>query len=165
MTMKPDLGKGRHLAKNVLGLLFWILLTFGVAAFASQFEPGEWYTRLAKPSWTPPGWVFGPVWGILYMAMSVSAWLVWRQRKVQKTIVPLGLYIGQLALNGLWSWLFFGRHLIGTALIDLLVLLAAVAAATVVFRRISAIAAMLLIPYLLWLFFAAVLNLQIWRMN
>lgn len=150
---------------DLMGLAFWIVLTFSVAAFASQFEPGVWYTKIAKPIWTPPGWLFGPVWGILYLAMSVSAWLIWRHRSTVKLSMPLALYLVQLLLNGLWSWLFFGRQLIGTALIDLMILTLLIAITTAMFMRIQKAAGIMMLPYLLWISFATALNFQIWRMN
>ncbi|MDH4157913.1 MAG: tryptophan-rich sensory protein [candidate division Zixibacteria bacterium] len=150
---------------DLLGLAFWLVLTFGVAAFASQFEPGEWYTYLAKPSWTPPGWLFGPVWGILYLSMSLSAWLIWRQRSRRAVGLPLGFYLIQLAANGLWSWLFFGRQWIGLALVDLVILVCVVAITAAMFLRVRKIAGIMMLPYLLWICFAAALNFQIWRLN
>ena len=150
---------------DLAGLLFWVAFTFAVAAFASQFEPGAWYRTLAKPGWTPPGWLFGPVWGVLYLAMGVSAWLVWRQRSSKNISRPLTLYVAQLALNGLWSWLFFGRQLIGMALVDLFLLVLLIAITITSFMKVSRPAGILLIPYLLWVCFATALNLQIWRLN
>jgi benzodiazapine receptor len=150
---------------DILGLAFWVILTFGVAVFASQFEPGDWYAHIAKPAWTPPGWLFGPVWGLLYLSMSVSAWLVWRQRSVAAVTLPLAFYLTQLALNGIWSWLFFGRQWIGLALIDLVVLVILVAITAAMFLRVRRTAGYVLLPYLLWVSFAAALNFQIWRMN
>lgn len=152
-------------SKDLLGLAFWVVLTFSVAAFGSQFQPGEWYTNIAKPTWTPPGWLFGPVWSILYLSMSVSAWLVWRQRSKSAVSLPLGLYLVHLAVNGLWSWMFFGRQWIGLALIDLVALVILVAITAAMFRRINRTAGLLLLPYLLWISFATALNTQIWRMN
>ena len=150
---------------DIIGLIFWVILTFCVAAFASQFKPGLWYSTLAKPSWTPPGYLFGPVWGILYLAMSISAWLVWRRRSGKRTFLPLGFYLLQLFLNGLWSWLFFGMRspsLGVAAIISLIVLIFAV---IVSFSRLSKIAAGLMAPYLLWVLYAAALNLSIWQLN
>lgn len=149
----------------MVGLAFWIVLTFGVAAIGSQFEPGDWYRTIAKPTWTPPGWVFGPVWGMLYLAMSISAWLIWRQRAIVRVTAPLALYFAQLAANGLWSWLFFGRQLIGAALVDLLVLLLLLVQMTVMFMRIRKAAGIMMVAYLLWVSFATALNFQIWRLN
>lgn len=151
--------------KNLLGLAFWVVVTFSVAALASQFEPSEWYTNISKPAWTPPGWLFGPVWSILYLSMSVCAWLVWRQRHKTAVSWPLAFYLAQLAINGMWSWLFFGRQWIGLALIDLLALVILVVITVAMFLRVRKTAGLMLIPYLLWISFAAALNLQIWRMN
>lgn len=152
-------------SKDLLGLAFWVVLTFSVATLASQFEPGDWYSKIAKPTWTPPGWLFGPVWSILYLSMSVAAWLVWRHRSTAKASLPLALYLLQLLLNGLWSWLFFGRQWIDLALIDLMILVTLVAITVVMFLRVSKTAGLMLLPYLLWISFAAALNYQIWRMN
>jgi translocator protein len=149
----------------VIGLGFWILLTFAIAAFASQFEPDEWYTIINKPSWTPPGWLFGPVWGILYLLMSISAWLIWNQRNVHNVKLPLILYTIQLIINGLWSYIFFEQHKIGIALIDVLLLAALISMIIFRFRQISKIAGILFIPYLLWVCFATALNFEIWRIN
>ena len=150
---------------DISGLVFWIVLTFSVAAFASLFEPAEWYTQIAKPTWTPPGWLFGPVWGILYLAMSISAWLIWRLRSRRAVSLPLGFYLMQLAVNGLWSWMFFGRQWVGLALINLIFLVILVAITAALFLRVRKTAGLMLLPYLLWVSFAAVLNFQIWRIN
>ena len=151
--------------KDLLELAFWVIVTFSVAAIASQFEPGEWYMNIAKPSWTPPGWLFGPVWSILYFSMGVSVWLVWRKRHKTAVSWPLAFYLAQLAINGIWSWLFFGRQWIGLALIDLVALVIMVVITIAMFLRIRETAGFLLLPYLLWISFAAALNLQIYRMN
>lgn len=156
---------GRDRTKDLLGLAFWLLLTFGVAYLSSQFEPGEWYKTISKPSWTPPGWVFGPVWSLLYLSMGISAWLVWRKRASGAVKLPLSIYLVQLIVNGLWFWFFFGRQMIGAALIDLLILVFVVSINLVLFLRVDRKAGVLLVPYLLWISFAAVLNFQIWRLN
>ena len=150
---------------DLLGLAFWVVITFSVAAFASQFEPGEWYTHIAKPTWTPPGWLFGPVWGMLYLSMGFAAWLVWRQRYERSVSLSIGFYLMQLAVNGLWSWMFFGRQWIGLALVDLIILVILVAITVAVFLRIRRAAGLMMLPYLLWVSFAAALNFQIWRIN
>ena len=150
---------------DLLGLAFWVVLTFSVAALASQFEPSEWYRHIAKPAWTPPGWLFGPVWGLLYLSMSISAWLVWRQRVNTGVALALGFYLLQLAVNGLWSWMFFGLQRIGLALTDLIMLVILVAITVAMFLRVRKAAGLMLLPYLLWVSFAAALNFQIWRMN
>lgn len=160
-----DSEQKNSLRADLAGLAFWVLLTFSVAAFGSQFQPGGWYQALAKPAWTPPGWVFGPVWGLLYLAMSISAWMIWRQRKTVKTFLPLAFYSAQLLVNGLWSWLFFGQQLIGAALVDLSLLVLLVAVTVRLFLRAHRPAGYLILPYLFWVSFAAALNFQIWRLN
>ena len=127
--------------------------------------PGEWYASLAKPSWNPPSAVFAPVWSILYLSMGVAAWLVWRQAGFEGAKLALGLFAGQLVLNALWSWLFFGRQLPGIALIDILALWCSIVAFLLATRRSNSPAFWLFVPYLLWVSFATALNLQIWRLN
>lgn len=151
--------------RAVGGLLVWLLLTFAVAAFGAQFQPGSWYRALAKPAWTPPGWIFAPVWTFLYASMAVAAWLVWRGRWRRSAQLALLFYVGQLLLNGLWSWLFFGRQSIGLALADIFALLLFVGIAAFLFWRQSRPAGILFIPYVVWVGFAMVLNLRIWLMN
>ena len=156
---------GRTLSTNLLGLAFWLVLSFATASMGAAFKPGEWYTQLVLPSWTPPGWLFGPVWTLLYIAMAVAAWMVWRQGGVRANLLPLSVYLVQLLLNGLWSWIFFGEHLIGLALVDILALLATIIVVTVLFWRRRPVAGLLMVPYTLWVSFASALNFQIWRLN
>jgi len=122
----------------------------------------NWYAGLAKPSWPPPSWIFGPVWTALYFSMAVAAWLVWRKGNAWG---PLALFAVQLVFNAAWSWLFFGLHSPGIAFVDILLLWIAIAATTMVFWRRSLVAGLLLGPYLTWVGFAAVLNFAIWRLN
>ena len=149
-----------------LGLVVSIGICFAAAGIGSQFtaaSAGSWYAALAKPSWTPPGWVFGPVWSLLYLAMGVSAWLVWRTREAVRD--PLMLFALQLAVNASWSGLFFGLRSPGAAFAEILLLWFAILATLTVFWRRSLLAGLLLLPYLLWVSFAAALNLAIWRLN
>jgi tryptophan-rich sensory protein len=127
--------------------------------------PGQWYASLAKPSWNPPGYIFGPVWTVLYILMGISAWMVWRKAGFSGAPVALGLFLAQLVLNSLWSYLFFGMQQPGLAFIELAVLWLAILATTVRFWRVSTPAGALLLPYLLWVGFAGALNLQLWRLN
>ena len=105
-------GDGRAMqprgVRAALALAGWLLLCFAAAAFGGLFMPGEWYAALKKPSWNPPGWIFGPVWMSLYAMMAVAAWLVWRQGGWGKQLKPLLLFLAQLALNAAWTPLFFG---------------------------------------------------------
>lgn len=148
-------------------LLVAVVICFGVAAVgsvATASSVSSWYLELTMPSWNPPSWVFGPVWTLLYAAMAVAAWLVWRSPGPGRG-VALGVFGVQLALNGLWSWLFFGFRRIDLAFYEILVLWLAIAATIWVFRRISSTAAWLLVPYLAWVSFAAVLNAAILSLN
>lgn len=140
----------------------FLVLTFAVAGIAAQFEPGIWYEGLRKPGFTPPNWVFAPAWTVLYTAMAVAGWLVWRAVGWGSALALWGL---QLALNGAWSWLFFGLHEPGIALAEILVLWLAIAATCVHFLETHRVAGLLLVPYLAWVTYAAALNGGIWLMN
>lgn len=151
--------------KQWLGLVGWLAVTFVAAAVGSQFMPGEWYAALAKPSWNPPSWVFGPVWTTLYVLMAVAAWLVWRRAGFAGARLALGCYLLQLVLNAAWSWLFFGRQSIDGALADIIVLWVLILATTLLFLRHSRVAAALFVPYLAWVSFATALNLALAQLN
>lgn len=145
---------------SLIALLAWLSLCFIVAtASAMVTDPGSWYEALAKPGWTPPDWLFPPVWTVLYTLMGVAAWMVWEQRtRVPGARVALVLFVIQLALNGLWSWLFFGQHAIVAAFVDILLLWTALAVTLVAFARVRPLAGALLAPYLVWITYAAALN-------
>ncbi|MBN1919574.1 MAG: tryptophan-rich sensory protein [Verrucomicrobia bacterium] len=151
--------------RDALGLIVWLALCFGAAWVGSRFMPGEWYAGLAKPSWTPPNWLFGPVWSVLYAMMAVAAWLVWRAYGVRKAALPLGVFLVQLALNAAWTWLFFGLQRPALAFFEIAVLWIAILAAMLLFWRRNRVAGALLLPYLAWVSYAASLNLALWRMN
>jgi len=122
-----------------------------------------WYPLLNKPGFTPPGWLFGPVWTVLYILMGIAAWRVWcTGAKARKA---LALFAVQLALNLAWSVVFFGLHKIGPAVAVIVVLEATILATVVAFRSIDRLAAALLLPYALWVAFATVLNVAVWRLN
>jgi len=150
---------------SILGLIGALAITFGAASIGSRFPAGKWYASLSKPAWNPPNWVFGPVWGILYILMAVSAWLVWRQVGWEGAAVPLVVYLLQLILNAAWSWLFFGRRSLGLAFLEILTLWLAIVWTIILFWRYSTISGILLLPYLLWVTFASVLNFTLWRLN
>lgn len=145
---------------SLIALLAWLSLCFLVATLnAMVTDPGTWYAELAKPAWTPPGWLFPPVWTVLYTLMGVAAWMVWERRPRDPAAWPaLGLFLGQLLLNGLWSWLFFGEHAIVIAFVDILLLWTVLLATVVAFLRVRRPAGFLLIPYLLWVTYAVALN-------
>ena len=146
-----------------------VVLCFGVGAFggmATSTGMESWYAALTKPAWNPPGWVFGPVWSALYLAMAVAAWLVFRKAgSLSAAAVPLGVFAIQLGLNALWSFVFFAWERPGWAFVEIVVLWVAILATMLVFFPRSAIAGWLLSPYLAWVSFAAFLNWTIWRLN
>ncbi|SFJ10352.1 TspO/MBR family protein [Planctomicrobium piriforme] len=148
-----------------LGLPAWVVVSFLPSLTGLFFMPGEWYKTLQRPELAPPNWVFAPVWTTLYFLMGVSAWLVWRQVGWSRGKVPLSLFLCQLVVNGLWTWLFFGLHEIGIALLDLLLMIVLVALTIAAFWKISRPAAVLLLPYLAWISFAGYLNFAFWQLN
>jgi translocator protein len=155
-------------ARSWLGLVVLVVLCFGIAGVGGLVtNPSipNWYAGLAKPSWTPPGWIFGPVWSVLYLSMAVAAWLIWRQAGLAEAKLPMALFGLQLTLNALWSPLFFGLHMPGAAFVDVCLLLATIVAVTLVFWRRSTLAGVLFLPYCVWVSFATALNFAIWRMN
>jgi tryptophan-rich sensory protein len=158
----------RGTAAQVIGLAAWLVVCFAAASAGGLLTASsvtDWYQTLRKPTWTPPDWVFGPVWSSLYFMMGVAAWLVWRRADWSLTRGALWLFGIQLGLNVAWSGCFFALQRPGLALAELLVLLVAIAATTAAFRPISRVAAALMVPYLTWSTFAAVLNYSIWRLN
>ena len=152
--------------KSMLGLVGWIAVTFCAALIGSRYMPGEWYAALAKPAWNPPNYIFGPVWSVLYMLMAVAAWLVWRKAGFGGAAgAGLGLFIVQLALNALWSYLFFGLHRLDIAFFDIVALWSVILCVVVLFWRVDQFAGVMLLPYLFWVGFASYLNFVIWRLN
>ena len=151
----------------LMGLLIWLLVTAVAAALGSiaSIDAAAFYSSLMRPDWAPPAWLFGPVWTFLYVLMAISAWLVWRERARSRVQPALTLYSMQLAVNALWSWLFFAWHRGLAALADIVLLWFLIIATLVTFWRVRRIAAALLVPYLLWVTFAALLNLRVWQLN
>lgn len=152
-------------SRRWLALASWLLLCFSVATFGGMFTPGEWYASLKKPSWNPPGWIFGPVWVALYTMMGISAWLVWQRGEFAGQRRPLTLFLVQLTLNAVWSPLFFGLHSPALAFVEIVLLWLAIVATFCTFHPVSQVAAWLLMPYVAWVGFAAVLNFTLWRLN
>ena len=150
--------------KSAFALAGWLALCFSAASLGAVFMPGEWYATLKKPSWNPPGWIFGPVWSALYTMMAVAAWLVWKRGGFAAQRRPLALFLVQLALNASWTPLFFGLHWPGLAFAEIVLLWLAIAATLAAFRPVSRAAAWLLAPYLAWVSFAAVLS-DLWSMT
>lgn len=153
--------------KHILGLIAWLAVAFIAAAIgsAASIHAASFYARLVRPEWAPPAFVFGPVWTVLYVMMGVAAWLVWRMEGLHPARTAISLFLFQLALNALWSWLFFAWHLGALAFAEVLLLWFAILATLIAFWRLRPLAGWLLVPYLLWVSFAAVLNYTIWRLN
>lgn len=147
----------------------WSLIVFLLAVTATAltgmfFPPGAWYETLIKPRWTPPNWLFGPAWTVLYIAIATAGWYVWRSVP-QALSLPLILWVTQLVFNAAWSWLFFGLHRPDLALIDSGLMLATIIAFAIVAWPVSPISTWLFIPYGLWVAFATALNAYIWYFN
>ncbi len=148
-------------------LVGWLLLSFVAAAvggFASA-NAASFYGQLTRPGWAPPAWLFGPAWTVLYLMMAVAAWLVWREGGWHGARTALTLFVVQLVANGLWSWLFFAWHRGALAFADVVVLWLLIVATIAAFWRVSPLAAVMLVPYLAWVTYAAALTLAVWRLN
>jgi tryptophan-rich sensory protein len=148
-----------------LMLVGFVVASFAVAALGGVTTAGsvrDWYPTLVKPMWTPPSWIFGPVWTALYAMMAVAAWLVWRRAGWCGALV---WFAAQLALNATWSPVYFGMHRIGLALVNIVMLWLAIAGTTVAFWRVSPVAGWLFVPCLAWVSFATALNFAIWQLN
>lgn len=154
-------------ARSVLGLLFfgvvtWLAATAGILA---SLKAHVIYAQIIQPSWAPPAWLFGPVWTLLYCLMAIAAWLVWQKRKCSRVNRCLGVYLAHLVFQGLWSWLFFAWGRADLAMIDILLLWMMIVWMVLAFRQISRVAAWLMVPYLLWVSFASLLNGVLWYLN
>ena len=151
--------------RDVLGLAAFVVMCFGVSLLGGRATApalAHWYPGLSKPVWTPPSWVFGPVWTLLYPMLAVAGWLAWREGRARKGTL---LYLLQLTLNAAWPWIFFGERRIGWALVCVGALWLAILGTLVAFWRVSRGAAILLLPYLGWVGFALALNATVWWMN
>jgi benzodiazapine receptor len=150
----------------LLGFILAALAVGALGGWVTSTSVGSWYQTLRKPAFNPPNAVFGPVWTTLYLLMAVAAWRVWRRRSTEgASRLALSLWWLQLALNLAWSCLFFGLRNPAAALAEILLLFAAVAGTLASFWRRDRAAGALLVPYLGWVSFAAVLNFEIWRLN
>jgi translocator protein len=156
--------------KQILKFFVALAICFGASSLGALLMTRDsvntWYAQLQKPGFTPPDWVFGPAWTVLYLLMAISVFLIWNKGldhpKVKQSI---GLFLIQLVLNAIWTPLFFGFHLIFPAFIDIIILWLAILATILAFRRISLLASILLLPYLIWVGYATVLNGSIWYLN
>lgn len=146
--------------KQIVALVVALLVSFAAAAIgglATQRAP-EFYASLSRPPWAPPASVFGPVWTVLYALMAVAAWLVWKRKGLAGARGELTLFVIQLAFNAVWSWLFFAWRLGLLAEIEIVVLLILIALTIAAFWRVRPLAGFLLLPYLLWVTYAAALT-------
>lgn len=137
----------------------------GLGSFATAVKIPTWYATIAKPSWNPPNWIFGPVWTTLYILMAVAAWMIWMRAEQPGAGRALAWFGVQLILNTVWSFLFFAMENPGAAFVEVVGLWLAIAVTIALFSRISPIAAWLLVPYIAWVTFASCLNFTIWRLN
>lgn len=151
----------------IIGLFGWLALVVAAAAIGglASANSADFYHQLDQPTWAPPAWLFGPVWSVLYLLMAVAAWLIWRVHGFCGAPWALGLFVVQLALNALWTWLFFTWQLGALSLIEIVVLWTLILATLIAFWRRHPFAAMLLMPYLLWVTFATVLTYTLWSRN
>lgn len=154
--------------QSALGLVGWTILCFTAAGVGSSFTMPQietWYAELNKPSFNPPNWIFGPVWTTLYLMMAVAVWLVWKNEGWVNAPHSLGMWCFQLLLNTTWSVIFFGLENPTLAAVEIVVLWISILIVIVIFWRHSRFAALLMVPYLLWVSFAAVLNFSIVALN
>lgn len=155
------------LRQQVIGLVAWLAVCFLAAAIGSiaSIQAASFYAQLIRPEWAPPAAWFGPVWTVLYILMGTAAWLVWRVGGFRAARTALTVFLVQLALNALWSWLFFHWKLGALAFVEVVLLWLLIAATLAAFWRIRKTAGALLVPYLLWVGFATVLSYSVWRLN
>lgn len=154
--------------RDTAGFVAFLALCLAVSAAGGAVTAtsvGTWYQTLAKPAFNPPDWMFAPVWTALFFMMAIAGWRVWRRDGLRKAQWALTLFGLQLALNLGWSIVFFGLRSVGAALAEIVVLLLAIVATTVVFWQRDRIAGMLFMPYAAWVAFAVVLNAALWRLN
>jgi benzodiazapine receptor len=165
--MEVDFTKGLQF-RDLGALGAFLLLCFGVAAVGGAVTAtsvNDWYQTLAKPGFTPPDWLFAPVWTALYALMAIAGWRVWRKAEPGQRRRPLTVFALQLGLNLAWSVLFFGMNLIGAALVEISVLLGAIILTTILFVKSDPLAGALFVPYALWVGYALLLNTSIWILN
>jgi len=147
------------MAMKVTALLLWVGVSFIPSTTAVFVQGGEWYDTLNRPVWTPPNWVFGPMWTLLYTLMGVAAWRIWLRHGYEFVRVPLMLFLVHLFFNAAWTWLFFGLHLIVVAAVEITILWLFILVLMTLFFRYDRTAGWLLLPYFLWVSYAVTLNI------
>ncbi len=140
----------------------FFLIVLAAASSGAIFKPGEWYRNLRKPSWTPPDWAFPVAWSVLYFMIAVAGYIVWM---VDPTSPAMVLWVAQLVLNAAWSWLFFGRRDMLTALADVMSMWLCILGFIIAAWPIAPVASLLFVPYLIWVSIASALNFTVWRLN
>lgn len=154
---------------NILKLIISVAIPVAAGAVSGFFTStglGSWYQSIIKPSWNPPGWVFGPVWTLLYIMMGIALYLVWKTgaaSALKKTAITL--FAIQLALNFFWSFIFFNQQQIGWALVEIITMWFAILLTIFSFSKINNTSSWLLVPYISWVSFATILNYTIWKLN
>ncbi|WP_404385791.1 TspO/MBR family protein [Caenispirillum salinarum] len=156
--------RGRAALVGLAAFLGAVFIAMLIAGLATRVGVNGWYAEASKPFWTPPDWVFTPVWTALYALMAVAAWLVWRRSGWHGARLALTLFFVQLGLNVLWPILFFSFKLTGWASLEILLLVLAILATAWRFDRHSRIAAALLLPYAVWTGYAASISIAVWLM-
>lgn len=153
--------------RQIFGLFGWLAVSFAASAVGAlaSIRAESFYAQLVQPVWAPPAWVFGPVWTVLYLFMAIAAWLVWRVGGWCAHRTALSVFLLQLALNAVWSWIFFAWQLGAWAFADIVVLWGLIVVTIACFWRVRPRAGVLLVPYLLWVSFAAALNFALWQLN
>lgn len=157
----------RSVQQAMAGWVGWFMLTALTASVGgiASINASEFYEQLIQPPWAPPPWLFGPAWSVLYLLMALSVCLVWKAGTLARYPLEFGLFTCQLVLNGLWSWLFFSWGLGGFALVEIVLLFATILITARLFWRVRPAAGLLLVPYLCWVGFAGLLNLNLWLLN
>ena len=153
-------------SKKIISLSIFVILAFGASAWGglvTSFYKEPWYSTIIKPAFNPPDWVFAPVWIFLYLAMSVAIWLIWINPKRTEKIIYI--YFVHLLINGSWSLFFFGLHLILVSLIIIGIIIFLVIWLIKLYYPINKLSSFLMVPYLIWLSYAFVLNFYIFILN
>ncbi len=157
--------KINNILKLVTSIFICLFAGFIGSIFTSPSIP-TWYATLTKPSFNPPSWIFAPVWTTLFVLIGISLYMVWNKGLQDKKVkISLFIFSVQLVLNVLWSFLFFGLHSPFYAFLEIIILWAAIVLTIVNFFKVSRTAGLLLLPYIFWVSFAAILNFSIWRLN
>jgi len=160
--------KNYRVKSNIQKLILSIVLCLLIGMFGSIFTSSSvstWYTTLIKPAFNPPSWLFGPVWTALYILMGISFYLIWKTKETKQRNEALDWFLIQLGLNFLWSLIFFGMKMPGIAFIEILLLETTIIITALKFYKISKSSAYLMIPYILWVGFATILNFAIFYLN